>query len=235
MYNSQYNITAEQALHYTKTCQSLSRYLMYRDIPAQIAKYVKGTNTLDYGCGTGVSTQFLLGQNLNVTGIDKSEAMLAQATINCPQTTFHLVKDGHLPFSANTFDLVFSSLVLFEIGTEEEMLSHLKEAKRVMKKDGILIALTGSEVMYAKDWCIYDANYPENKNLKSGDLAKLYLRDAAIEFTDFYWSEEDYHHFFNKAGFQLLEVHYPLGKQDEPYPWKDELTHSPFVIFVARV
>jgi hypothetical protein len=88
--------------------------------------------------------------------------------------------------------------------------------------------------MYSKNWFTFNTDYPENKNLKSGDLAKIYLCDAAIEFTDFYWTEADYRHFFKKAGFDLLEIHYPLGKENEQYPWKDEKTASPFVIFVAK-
>jgi hypothetical protein len=89
--------------------------------------------------------------------------------------------------------------------------------------------------MYFKDWLIFNADYPENKNLKSGDLAKVYLRDAEIEFTDYYWTEADYIRLFKEAGFQLLEVHYPMGLESEPYPWKDEKTCSPFVVFIATI
>ncbi|KAF3362988.1 hypothetical protein PHSC3_000523 [Chlamydiales bacterium STE3] len=234
IYHSQDPKSAEQALGYTKTNQSLSRYLAYRDIPSFINQYANGKETLDFGAGVGFSTQFLLQQNLNVIGADISDEMIAQAKINCPNVPFYLIENGTIPFHSETCDIVFSSLVLFEVGSEREMLSYLEEAKRMMKTDGVFIAITGSQDAYTKDWLIFDTNFPENKNLKSGDLAKTYLRDAGIEFTDYYWTEADYRDFFKLAGFDLLEVHYPKGKDNEPYPWKDELTSSPFVIFVAK-
>lgn len=234
LYKSQENKSAEQAIGYSKTNQSASRYLAYRDIPSFIKKYANGTKTLDYGAGTGFSTQFLLAQNLDVTGVDISKEMLAQAHINCPNTPFHMIQNGSIPAASHNFDLIFSSLVLFELGTKQEILKYLEEAKRVMKNDGVFIAVTGSQEMYAKDWYIYNVDYLENKNLKSGDLAKIYLRDAAIEFTDFYWTEADYRSFFSQAGLQLVEIYYPLGKDSEKYSWKDEKTASPFVVFVAK-
>lgn len=234
IYNSQENKSEEQAVGYSKTNQSLSRYLAYRDIPSLITKYVYGTNTLDYGAGTGSSTQFLLNQNLDVIGVDISKEMLSLAKINCPNTAFHLITNGNIPAASKTFDFIFSSFVLFELGSEQEVIAYLEEAKRVVKDDGVLIAITGSQDLYSRDWFIYGTNYPENRNLKSGDLAKLYLYEAAIEFTDFYWTEADYRHFFKKAGFDILDVHYPLGKDNEEYPWKDEKITSPFFILVAK-
>lgn len=235
VYHSQENKSEEQAIGYTKTGQSSARYLAYRDIPPFLQKYACGTKALDYGAGTGLSTQFLLDQHLEVVGVDISKEMLSQAGINCPETTFYLIENGTIPTAANTFDLIFSSLVLFELGSENAVVAYLEEAKRIMKDDAVLIAVTGSEQMYSRDWFTFKTDYPENKQLKSGDLAKIYLCDAGIEFTDFYWTEADYHQFFKKAGFDLLEVHYPLGKDDEGYPWKDEKRYSPFIILVAKV
>jgi ubiquinone/menaquinone biosynthesis C-methylase UbiE len=234
IYHSQDDKSNEQALGYSKTNQSLSRYLAYRDIPPFIAQYCHGKTSLDYGAGTGFSTQFLQEQALEVTGVDISKEMLAQAILNCPDASFYLIQNGSIPSMPETYDLIFSSLVLFELGSEKEILTYLEEAKRVLKKDGVFIAVTGSQEMYSKDWLIFDTDFPENKNLKSGDLARIYLCDADIEFTDYYWTEADYRRLFNQAGFQLLEVHYPKGKASEPYSWKDEKTSSPFVVLVAE-
>lgn len=234
IYRAQDDKSNKQAVGYSKTNESLVRYLAYRDIPAIIAQYCHGKDTLDYGAGTGLSTQFLQKQDLNVTGVDISKEMLAQAVINCPNTSFYLIQNGSIPSIPEAYDLVFSSFVLFELESEKEILTYLEEAKRVLKKDGVFIAVTGSQEMYSKDWLIYKSDFPENKNLKSGDLAKIYLNDADIEFTDYYWTESDYRRLFKQAGFQLIEVHYPMGKESESYPWKDEKKSSPFVVFVAK-
>lgn len=233
IYESQHLKSSEAANTYLKTNRSLARYLGYRDIPFFITNYASGTKTLDYGAGTGFSTQFLLTQGLEVIGVDISQAMLIEAKESCPETPFYLIEDGKIPTTADSFDIVFSSLVLFELSAEYEMLSYLQEAKRVMKDDGVFIALTGSEHMYTGDWLIFNADYPQNKNLKSGDLAKIYLHDASIEFTDYFWTEADYRRFFEKAGFDL-EIHYPLGYEHEELEWKDEMRLSPFVVLIAR-
>lgn len=234
IYHSQDKKLNEQAIGYSKTKQSISSYLAYRDMPSFIAQYCHGKKALDYGAGTGSSTQFLLEQALEVTGVDISKEMLAQAVLHCPDTPFYLIQDGTIPSMPETYDLVFSSFVLLELSSEKEILAYLEEAKRVLKKDGVFIAVTGSQEMYSKDWLIYNTDFPENKNLKSGDLAKCYLCDVDIEFMDYYWTEADYRHLFERAGFQLLEVHYPMGEAGEPYPWKDEKTGSPFVILIAN-
>lgn len=30
------------------------------------------------------------------------------------------------------------------------------------------------------------------------------------------------------------EIHHPMGKESEPFPWKDEKMSSSFVVFVAE-
>lgn len=234
IYNSQNEKSVEQALGYVKSLQCASRYLSYRDMPEIIAKYVRGSKTLDYGSGTGISTKLLLDQGLDVIGVDISKEMLAVAKENYPDTPFQLVEKGCLPLDNESFDFVFSSKVLFEIDSREGILEYLKEGHRVLKNDGVFIAITGSQDMYTKDWGIYNVDYPQNKNLKSGDLGKIYLYDVQIEFTDFYWTEADYLQEFAAAGFNILEIHYPLGREDEPFAWKDEKVVSPFVIFIAK-
>lgn len=234
IYHSNDDKSQEQAIGYSKTTQSACRYLAYRDMPGFFAKYVSGNKVLDYGAGVGISTEFLLTQNFDVTGVDISKEMLTQAKAQYPNATFDLIENGQIGSPHNSYDLVFSSFVLFELGSEEQMIAYLNEAKRVLKDDGVLIALTGSQDMYSKDWFLFKTNYPENNHLTSGALAKVYLCDADIEFTDFYWTEADYRNFFSKAGFELAEVHYPLGNEKEQFPWKDEKTHSPYVIFVAK-
>ena len=54
-----------------------------------------------------------------------------------------------------------------------------------------------------------------------------------MEFTDYFWSEEDYRQVFARSGLKLIEVHSPLGYAYEQHQWKDEMTCSPFSIFIA--
>lgn len=234
IYQSHKEKSANIAENYNKSTQSLARYLAYRDIPSLIKKYALGKSALDYGSGAGFSTRFLLDQGFETTGVDISSEMLSQARSYCPLTNFHLVENGIIPFDSPTFDLIFSSFVLFEIGSEKDILKYLREAKRVMKRDSVFIGLTASKEFYTGNLLILNTDFPENKNLKSGDMAKVFMPDANMEFTDYFWTESDYIRFFEEAGFTILEIHRPLGKSNEPYLWKDEKTNSPFLIFIAK-
>ena len=234
-YDSELTKPEATARGYNDTAHSIYRYLAYRDIPKLISKYVSGKTALDYGAGTGISTQFLINQEFSVTGIDESNEMLEEARINYGIGNLHLVKNGLIPFPQDTFDLVFSSFVLFELGTRVEITNYLKEAYRVLKNTGIFIGVTGNEEMYSRNWLCFETDFPENRNLVSGCKAKIFLPNENIEFTDFYWTLTDYEQFFKDANLEIIEMNFPLGKSDEPYPWKDERTHSPYVIFVARI
>ncbi len=223
------------SIYEAKTKGAPHRYLAYRDLPGLFSDYVVGKNALDFGCGTGISTEFLKKCNFTVTGVDKSSAMLSEAQKSHPDVPFKLTVSELIPSPSKAYDLVFSSFVLFELGTKNEIIKYLKEAKRVLKDSGTFISVTGSENMYSeKKWMLFDTNYPQNKHLKSGDMAKILLKGADIEFTDYYWLESDYKECFKKAGFNLMEILYPLGKYSEPFPWNQERKSSPFVIFVAK-
>lgn len=233
LYNSAEKKSKAAALRYSKTAQVLYRYLAYRDLPALISKYVKGNMAIDYGAGTGFSTQFIANQGISVIGLEVCEEMFKQAKENFPHLNFSLLKDGIIPFPAESIDFVFSSFVLFEIGDRVEMNNYLKEAVRVLKKNGIFIAVTGNEELYQRDWFCLQVNYPENKILKSGDKARLSLPEEGLEFLDFFWNLADYECFFKNAKLNLLEKAFPLGQADEPYEWKDEKIYAPYVIFIA--
>lgn len=232
-YDFRNNDSELQTLLY-KTYDSALRYLAYRDIPGIIKKYVHGKKALDYGVGTGFSADFLYELGFEVCGADINPHMLAAAQQTHPELPLFLIKNNYLPLSNLTQDLVFSSFVLFEIGSESQMTSYLEEAQRVLKHEGIFIALTGSQEVYTRDWAYLKVDYPENENLKSGDVARSYVIDADIEFIDYFWTEADYRKMFANAKLEILEVHYPLGKAGDPYFCKDELTYSPYLIIIAK-
>lgn len=220
--------------YHDNTLSSPHRYLAYRDLPNLIEKHVVGKMALDYGAGTGISSQFLLNLGFQVSGVDISHEMLKQARIHCPLVPFYSIENGCIPLVSQSFDLVFSSFVLLEMKSAMEFAKYFREAKRVMKPNGTFIAVTGSQEFYSRNWLPFKTDYPENKNLKSGDKVKIAIIESNMEFTDFYWTETDYRMFFENAGLSLIEVLYPLGKATEPFPWKDEKTIPPFAVFVAK-
>lgn len=96
---------------------------------------VRGLNSLDLGCGTGRHALWLAAAGANVTAVDFSAGMLAEARRKPGAEAIRfVVHDLHepLPF-ATQFDLVVSGLVLEHL---RQLDGFFAEARRVLKPDG---------------------------------------------------------------------------------------------------
>lgn len=233
IYRSAGSKTEEQVRCYSQTHEAPHRYLAYRDVPLFIRQFVKGKRALDFGAGTGASSSFLLSLGLDVVGVDISLEMLKTARFNFPHIPFYNVKSRMV---AGEFDLIFSSFVLFELASMNDMVQYLSKAFSFLKEGGVFIGVTGDEQLYSsfRNWMTFDANFEENRNLCSGAVARLALKSPGMEFYDYFWKEADYREGFERAGLKILQTHHPLGLPEDPYDWKDELWFSPFTIFIAE-
>ena len=89
-------------------------------------------NGLDFGCGTGISTQFLKEITKNTYIYDISDKMIELAKKKVPEAI--VIKD--LSQYKNFFDIIISITVLQDSSNPEEELIKLKE---LLKNDGIII------------------------------------------------------------------------------------------------
>ena len=103
-------------------------------------KYVKeGERILDLGCGNGRLFEFFENRNVEYIGVDNVEKLIEIARKKYPEAKF-LVGDAlNLPFSDNYFDKVFSIAVFHHIPSGEFRLQFLKEVRKVLKQEGLLI------------------------------------------------------------------------------------------------
>ena len=92
---------------------------------------------LDLGCGNGRLLEVL--KNIDYIGVDSSEKLIEIAQKKYPQADFQVADALNLPFPDNYFDKVYSIAVLHHIPSKKYHLQFLKEAKRVLKPDGILV------------------------------------------------------------------------------------------------
>jgi ubiquinone/menaquinone biosynthesis C-methylase UbiE len=101
----------------------------------------KGDSVLDLGCGDGIKTSRIAKKGFKVVGIDTSRTAIDKAKQNFQDLTFVVkdVVDENLPFGTNTFDAVTAISLLEYIKNKKEF---LKEVKRVLKSNGILITIT---------------------------------------------------------------------------------------------
>ena len=108
----------------------------YHHIPFNIIRNYVGKDfesSLDVACGTGHSTFALAGLSQKTVGCDLSEAMLNEARKNF-EIEFLQAGAEDLPFENSNFDLLNISMGFHWV----EQGKFLKEAKRVLKKNGYL-------------------------------------------------------------------------------------------------
>lgn len=102
-------------------------------------------NVIDIGCGTGALCKVLHEYDLQVTGVDPAESMLAIAKIkagtleaNKPPIEFiHGSVLTGLPFPDNHFDLAITSYVAHGLAPEERLILY-DEMKRVARYAAVI-------------------------------------------------------------------------------------------------
>jgi SAM-dependent methyltransferase len=227
---------AKQAGEYAELGMEGTQYLAFRDVPALIQEYSTSiSSVLDYGCGAGRSTRFLKQLGLDVVGADISQEMLEQARSKDRSGEYHHISSGRLPFDDAQFDLVFASFVFLEVSRIEEIEAILREMRRVLRKDGIVIFVTASMEASTGDWVSLSYAFPENdRQLRSGDTVKLLIRGVDVVLHDYYWTDDDYTQAAERAGLVLAKLHKPLGSDDDSIAWRDETRMSPLAIYVLK-
>ena len=119
---------------------SRTRKKMWPEIKFLVDDYVRAEEKiLDLGCGNGRLFEFLKDKNVDYFGVDFSEKLIEIAKKRFPEAKFQVADALNLPFSENTFDKVYSIAVLHQIPSQNFRLKFLKEAKRVLKPNGLLI------------------------------------------------------------------------------------------------
>lgn len=100
---------------------------------------VRGRTVLDLGCGTGRHTLWLAAQGADVTAVDFSDGMLAEARRKPGADAVRFVAhDLHerLPFADAAFDRVVSGLVLEHL---HDLDGFFREARRVLRPGGVAV------------------------------------------------------------------------------------------------
>ena len=126
-----YNLVARD---YTRT-----RAFIPEDIKTLADYVLMGERILDSGCANGRLFEVLKRKDVDYFGVDISEKLIEIARKNYPEAKFQIADALNLPFTGNFFDKVYSISVLPNIPSREFQLQYLKEAKRVLKPEGLLI------------------------------------------------------------------------------------------------
>jgi len=100
-----------------------------------------GDRVLDLGCGNGRFYDLVCqtGKNIKYFGVDNSRSLIAMAKQRYPQAQFILNDGLELPFGDDFFDKVLCVAVLHHLPGYDLRREFLRQALRVLKKDGVLI------------------------------------------------------------------------------------------------
>ncbi|QFG01088.1 glycosyltransferase [Psychrobacillus glaciei] len=125
--------------------EHLQRYQSIKDL-------VKGKVVLDAACGEGYGSDILANQAQKIYGIDIDSESISHAEQKYikPNLQFLTGSIDKLPFEDSFFDIIISFETIEHV---EEYVQNLflKEIKRVMKEDGILIISTPNKKIYTDE------------------------------------------------------------------------------------
>lgn len=181
-----------------------------------LKKFVADSDkVLDLGCGNGRVIELFRDKKIDYTGVDNSKKLIGIAKKRYENYTSgnlsrqFVVGDAlNLSFKNSTFDKIYSIAVFHHIPSKEFRLEFLKEAKRVLKKDGLLVMTVWNLWQRKTSWRIFI----KLTFLKLIGLSKLDFKDSWVS-----WGKKikRYFHSFTKkelmdivkeAGFSIQET-----------------------------
>lgn len=237
-------------------------YLAYRDIGKLLERnlfprFPDGKlRFLDYGCGVGLSTQIIL-KHLNkranylveALGVDINESNIQLAKEKLPHVLFMVISPENKLEQAEKFDLIICNFVLVEM-KEEKMLSVLATLKNHLSDNGIIIVTNPTARAYRPEnsWYTFNSNFVENiptKKNASNEKLKYYEdqpikiqvlaskgSDKSFTFFDYFHSGAAYKKSYAAVGLKLLEIHKPVGTQDDKIEWCSEAEVPPYKLHI---
>jgi len=176
---------------------------------------VSGERILDLGCGTGYLQEAFGDKNIEYFGADISEKQIAVSKQKYQKANFSVIDfyplGDRLPYENNYFDKVYCLSVFHHIPSFDFRLQFLKEIKRVLKPNGILILTVWNFWQKLRILKILKYAFLKIIGRFKGDFGDVFL-----PYKDQYGKvlAERYYHCFTKrelkkiikeAGFQIKE------------------------------
>lgn len=151
-----------------------------------------GDRVLDLGCGSGRFYETMKEKNIEYIGVDNSKRFVEIARKRYPKLKFLLADTANLPFPDNYFDKVYAVALFHHIPSERYRIQVLKEAKRILKKSGLLVLTV---------WNLWQRRKTRNLILKY--TALKILGKSELDFKDILMDWEGgrdvYFHCFTKG------------------------------------
>ena len=169
----------------------------YEKMYELIRPVVKDKTVLELAAGTGLIARHIVNAAAHIEATDASPEMITEARRgNCSAKLHFSVQDMFsLPYAGNSFDVVIVSNALHIVPQPGKS---LREIKRVMKDDGVLIAPT----------------FTHAENSLTGKIKACFMRLAGFPLHS-RWTSEEYLSFLRQNGWRVrksavLKASFPL-------------------------
>ena len=169
----------------------------YEKIYELIRPVVKDKTVLELATGTGLIAKHIVNAAAHIEATDASAEMITEAKRDNHSAKLHFsVQDMFsLPYADNSFDVVIVSNALHIVPQPEKS---LREIKRVLKDDGVLIAPT----------------FTHAENSLRGRIKAYFMRLAGFPLHS-RWTSEEYLSFLRQNGWRVrksavLKASFPL-------------------------
>ena len=170
---------------------------VYEKMYELIRPVVKDKTVLELAAGTGLIARHIVNAAAHIEATDASPEMITEARRgNCSAKLHFSVQDMFsLPYAGNSFDVVIVSNALPIVPQPEKS---LREIKRVLKDDGVLIAPT----------------FTHAENSLRGRIKAYFMRLAGFPLHS-RWTSEEYLSFLRQNGWRVrksavLKASFPL-------------------------
>lgn len=170
----------------------------YEQMYALIRPAIKNKDVLELASGTGLISKHIVSSAHSIEATDASEKMIniVKTDNNSSKLHFSVQDMFSLPYADNSFDVVIIANALHIVPSPEKA---LKEIKRVLKPNGILIAPT----------------FTHSDNNIRGKIKAFFMKLAGFPlYTK--WSNAEYQNFLITNGFipyknENLKASFPLS------------------------
>ncbi|MEK6744532.1 MAG: methyltransferase domain-containing protein [Nitrospirota bacterium] len=160
--------TVTEVTGYKVTSEQLQRmYTRYRFA----AEYCEGKDVLEIACGTGQGLGYLAKTARRVVGGDFDETIVSKARDHYQDRIAVTRMDAqNLPFTDASFDAVLCFEAIYYFDDPARFIS---EARRVLRKDGILLICTAN-----KDWSGFNPSPFSHTYFSAPELHALLVRQG---------------------------------------------------------
>lgn len=214
-----------------------------------VLRYLKSSMTIaDIGGATGAYSFWLHDMGHKVHLLDAAEFHIEAATKtsiseNKPLASISLGDARKLPFNDEQFDLVLLFGPLYHLQQKEDRIKAITEAKRVLKKDGLLLAATISRYSSLFDgfWqgFIDDPAFEDIVTRDLDDGSHFNPVNHPMYFTDAHFhTQKEIEEEFSAAGFSNFQIMAIEGfgwlRPDFNAKWKNEDSRNKMLRYLRQ-